>query len=914
MKNLKIKSKLSAITFVLILTFAAIFVALPIVSAHDPPLDVPTWAYAYVTNDVIGVNQQTVVVYWPNAVPPTAVGAYGDRWTWTVEVTKPDGSKDTLGPFTSDPVGGGWAIYTPTEVGTYTIVAIMADHLVTGLPVPPGGYFMGGDVAIGDTYLGDTSDPITLTVQEEPIVGWQETPLPEEYWTRPINNMNRDWYVLAGNWLAGAAQNVGPTTRFSYGLGPESAHIMWATPMWAGGIMDERFGNIGYQTGHYEGTDFIPPIILNGRVYYNIMSLPREGYRVLDLYTGEELWFQNSTGPVAGLGGVFDFSGELPVGRLSFGQIYNYESPNQHGGLPYLWSTTGPDGTWMMFDAETGNYMCSINNIPMGMGFFGPSVAGTAVYGKDGSLLQYIIKGSPNPMGPFFPEVAPFYLQIWNTSRAIWYEDVWLSNEYWMWRPSLNKTFDGNNGYSLNVSIGAIQGSIRAVRDGEFVIGGTSGKNNGTYIEQGHLWCLSLAKGQEGTLLWNRTFSPPESPPDIATSMFGGMSGPNVDPEDGIFHFSEPITRQRWGYDLETGQQIWGPTASEASLHFYGFSTNVYDGKLFSGGYGGVLTAYNITTGEIIWEFSAQQVGFESPYGNYPIAPTAIADGKIYTITGEHSITQPMWRGPNLRCFNTTTGEELWKISFFGANGGASLGGTYVVMADGYVVGLNQYDGQIYCFGKGPSKTTVSAGPKVTTWGSSVVIEGTVTDECAGAKKLVDAGKFNSVPAMADEAQEDWMEYLYMQQPKPKDAEGVEVVLTTFDPNGNTYEIGRATSDASGMYSLMWEPPVPGKYTIYATFEGSDAYYKSYAETAIGVTEAPSPAMPIEPEPTEPEAPAPAPATELEPTAPEPTEPEPIEPTAEAPLFTTTDLAMIAAVAVAVVIGIAAYWALRKRE
>jgi len=905
MKNWKIKSKVTAIVFVLMLSFAATFVALPIVSAHDPPWEIPTYAYAYVRNDVIGVNQEVLIIFWPNAVPPTAVGAYGDRWTWTIEITKPDNSKVTLGPIESDPVGGGYALYTPTEVGTYTIVAKMADHLITGLPVPPGGYFMGFDVYIGDTYRGSSSAPITLTVQEDPIEAWQETPLPEEFWTRPINNMNRDWYKLAGNWLAGAAQNVGPTTRFCYGLGPESAHIMWATPMWAGGIMDERFGNIGYQTGHYEGTDFVPPIILNGRIYYNIMSLPREGYRVLDLYTGEELWFMNSSGPISNVHGApFDFSGELPTGRLSFGQIYNYESPNQHGGLPYIWSVTGT--VWHMYDAETGNYICSINNIPQAMGFFGMGPAGTAVYGKDGSLLQYIIKGTPNPMGPFFPEVAPFYLQVWNSSRAIWYEDVWLSNEYWMWRPTLNMTFDGNNGYSLNVSMPDVQGSIRAVRDGEYVIGGTSGKNNGTYVQDGQLWALSLEKGKEGTLLWEITFTPPEAPPDVATGMFGGMSGPDVDPEDGVFHFSEPITRRRWGYDLETGQQIWGPTEPETALHYYGLMTNVYDGKLYSGGYGGVLTAYNITTGEVMWEFAAQQVGFESPYGNYPIAITAIADGKIYTITGEHSITQPMWRGPNLRCLNATTGEELWKISFFGANGGASLGGTYVAMADGYVVGLNQYDSQIYCFGKGPSKTTVTAAPAIIAEGDYIMIRGTVTDECAGAKNLVDEGKFNTVPAIADEDQEDFMEYLYMQQPCPKDAEGVEVVLETLDPNNNFYEIGRVTSDASGMFKLMWEPPVPGEYTIIATFEGSSAYYRSYAETAIGVTEPPSPAQPIEPEPTEPVPTEPVP-TEPVPTEPVPTEPAPTEPE-------PTDLAIIAAVVVAVVIGVAAYWALRKRK
>ena len=74
-----------------------------------------------------------------------------------------------------------------------------------------------------------------------------------------------------------------------------------------------------------------------------------------------------------------------------------------------------------------------------------------------------------------------------------------------------------------------------------------------------------------------------------------------------------------------------------------------------------------------------------------------------------------------------------------------------------------------------------------------------------------------------------------MQQPMPMDATGVEVILETLDPNGNYYEIGRVTSDASGMYKMLWEPPVEGEYTIVASFAGSKSYGSSYAETAIGV-------------------------------------------------------------------------------
>jgi hypothetical protein len=159
-------------------------------------------------------------------------------------------------------------------------------------------------------------------------------------------------------------------------------------------------------------------------------------------------------------------------------------------------------------------------------------------------------------------------------------------------------------------------------------------------------------------------------------------------------------------------------------------------------------------------------------------------------------------------------------------------------MADGYVVGLNYYDNRIYCLGKGPTETTVEAPATTVALGEEVVITGTVIDIAPGTKQQEQSGRFpNGVPAVSDASQEDWMEYVYMQQGCPANAEGVEVVITTLDPNGNTYELGRTTTTLSGSYGLTVEPPVPGLYKITATFEGSNAYYRSYAETYINVAE-----------------------------------------------------------------------------
>jgi hypothetical protein len=100
----------------------------------------------------------------------------------------------------------------------------------------------------------------------------------------------------------------------------------------------------------------------------------------------------------------------------------------------------------------------------------------------------------------------------------------------------------------------------------------------------------------------------------------------------------------------------------------------------------------------------------------------------------------------------------------------------------------------------------------------------------------------------------DWMLYVYKQFTHPANATGVPVTLDAVDPNGNWVHIGTVTSDMSGTFGYAWKTPdVPGKYTIIATFAGSESYYASYAETYAVVTEAPpatptpTPAAPLPP-------------------------------------------------------------------
>ena len=942
------EKKLSVFVLILLMTVAAAFIVLPAANASNPPAQVPTWAYIVVTNNPIGVGQALNFVFWLNAYPPTASGNFGDRWFFTVVVTKPDGTKDTISNIKSDPVGNGYISYTPTSTGTYSVVVQFPGKKIDGTPngyAPGFGPFSFGYSSINDTYTASTSDPATFVVQQQPIQAWQEPPLPNGYWTTPVNSQNRGWQSIVANWLGGAAQNDGPTGSFAWGKGPESAHVVWTTPMWSGGIMDARFGDaLNYETIHYEGLSF-NPIILDGRIFYNVQSLPREGWYCLNLYTGQIEYFHNTTGPVSGVGGGFDLSGGIQDQSLSFGQILNYMSPNQYGGYPYLWSTPGANAfggaphqtDWMMFDAYSGNYICSITNTTTPLlvngqpvytfGLFGPTpvtvgATGTRVYGSDGSIDYYNLVNEGTTAAP------NYHIQIWNSSQVIEYranQDAIAggTNQYWMWRPFLNYTFDGRQGFSLDVPTVNLNnaGSVQTIREGKYIIGGLLGKNNGTFVQKGQIWAINLdpTKGALGSLLWNTTFTPPQTVvPDVVSGgvfgggvmslagggFFGGASG--VDPEDRVFLISQTMTRQWWCFDLNTGQQLWA-SQPENPWNFYGMSFDIYNHMLISTGSGSAgspMIAYDIRTGSVVWTYTPNQIGFESPYGLYPISISCIADGKIYLYSREHHQIGDIWRGGYWRCVNASNGVELWKLESWGF--GQEL-------ANGYLVGLSGYDCQIYCMGLGPSQTTLVPVTSGITQGSSVELQGTVSDMSAGAPSAAAKLGLQFAAAVSDKDQEAYMEYLYEQQAFPSNAAGVPVHLTAFDPNNNTEDLGTVMSNVNGNFFLQWTPPVPGQYVITASFAGSKSYGPSIAQCGVAVDVAPKAAV-VTPAPTVPPAtatpvivvPTPTPVVTIAPT---PT-PVVVPPTSGIPTMTYIAIGAI----VIIILAVAAALILRKRQ
>ncbi len=795
-----------------------------------------TFAFIGAMPNPVGVGQETLVTTgithataWPQP------GWYGV----TVTVTKPDGTTQTLGPVTTDTTGMTGITFKPTVAGTY--------YLQTNFPEQRILYTAAGTLA-NTTMKASTSDKFELIVTAEPREYYPGLPLPSGFWTRPINAQFRDWDGIAGNWL-----NIrGYNNRLPPGNddAPETAHILWARPYAEGGLVGGvdldavDMAQISYEHGDaYEGK-WSNPVIMNGVLFYTQHAAQSAvwnytGYEVeqktvaVDLHTGKELWNK-----VLG-------NNE----RQAFGQIMYWKTMNQYGAFSYLWTTVGT--TWNAYDPFTGRWEYRITGVP----------SGTRTVGPMGEILVYTIQ---NKAG---------WMTMWNSTECVYrtYMKWYLSRpadaplaEYYAgrWRPH-GIIFNGTEGIQWNVTIplglpvdtpgtAAITSNIQTIVGNDRIIGSNTNWAGGAAQPNPVFWALSIKPGQQGRLLFNRSWTLPQA--DVHVDLAGSEPASLA---DGVFVVSVKELRTHYGFSLDTGAQLWGPTApAEPYLSVF---TNLYMnpwgqaiikyGKLYTAGMQGVVNAYDVKTGKLLWTYAIKDPYTEQLFSSdWPAPINFIVDGKIYLFHQEHSANTPVPRGAPAVCLDAETGEVVWRID--GLRLGSRWGGQPII-GDSIIAAFSSYDNQVVALGKGPTATTVTAPDIGVPFGTQVTIKGTVRDISPGTE---DAGiklRFpNGVAAVAEESMNDWMKHVYMQFPAPMSCKGVEVTISVLDANGNFRDIGKALSDTSGFYSLSWKPDIPGKYTVVATFGGSKAYWSSYAETAFTVEEALPP--PAEPEPQPP--------------------------------------------------------------
>ena len=815
---------LAAIT--LIMTIGLPISLIPVVNAHTPPWTISTYAFIIVSPNPVGVGQTAYVNFFLDKVPPTSIGNWGMMWhNMKLNVTDPDGITTDLGTFSSDSAGGAWTEYVPNKVGTYTFgfsfpgqVAKYENPYPYQLPLANLVTFD----YVNDTYTG-SSAITTLIVQEEQIeTTVPYTPLPSEYWTRPISSMNRNWYAISGNWYGLGVGTFGSCGIYNanngnfnpYTEAPSSAHVLWTKPLAFGGQIGGEFGSD--ETGLYAtGTAYenkFGAVIINGMLFYT--SYPGAMTNLgpltgVDLRTGQTIWTANASNP------------------LKCGMVYNFKTGNQYGGHAYLFTgytmtgfvTNSNPNKWSMWDAMTGQWILDIANV----------TAGTLTTGPNGELLSYRVFNNQ--------------LQLWNITRCI----AAAGDKFWapltnyspweVWRPTGGQTIDWTLGNQWTVPVATnisgvpfapySLGLTKVSKDDDVVLltimdTSVPGRSQlGWRVDAGY-------SAVDGRLLWgpvNRTLTP-------WTAISMGPASEGVYTE----YTNQPMT---WaGYDIKTGQKLWGPSqAYNSSWGYYDIPSGkgvIGYGNLYTWSMNGEVHAYNLRTGAVNWSWSTGNAGVDTPYGTWPLGTWPmqhiLADGKLYVCAG-HDYTPPVFRGAKLYCINATNGEEIWDTLNFNIN-------TSPAIADGTMLWFNGYDDQVYAYGKGPTKLTVTAPSVGVTTATPITITGTITDISAGANQNLVANNFpNGLPCVSDASMSKFMEAVYQQQSMPLDVNGVPVTLNVVDANGNYRTIGTAMSNIYGTYSCTWTPDISGDYTVIASFGGTNSYYPSEAATAFYASE-----------------------------------------------------------------------------
>ncbi len=801
----------TAIALILSLVMAFAFIALPAVLIVRAEL---TW-YPYLTAspNPVGVGQRVLVVF--GFTMPTSPGSayYG----WTLTITDPDGTVQTVTGLNTETTGSTFHVFTPDKAGTWKIKA----------------HYPGGDVLL-NAYIPETvsvpaadTDEFSLTVQESPISEVSNTPLPTDYWQFPIYGENRAWNQIAGNWLmsgydssrqfdAGGAFN--PYTSV-----PDSSHVLWTKSILFGGIVGGTT-DMTYYTGSSYRNELMPPVIINGRLYYNTQEPPGYGVYCVDLSDGKTIWYKNFTFP-DGNGGIIE---GLKAG-VELGQVLTVDTMNWHGGIPLLWSVGKlPWGTsiptWAVWNAWDGNLLCTIVNTTTPFYGFGDFY----IDETKGTLMGVIV------------DTYMDRLIIWNSTllfSSLGLLDMSLAGGFGA--SGTMYDLDWNAGVQLDSPIPHMDVPFTAQYPVQFdpknpsvVIVNTQ---SSAEVLSGSPFTEVAFSLEDGHMLWNKTR-------DEGTweAVVGGRAASAAD--DCYVNFRKE-TRQVYAYSISTGAEKWvsEPRSSQWGMFVQGL--NFAYGRCYVIGYDGMIYAYNATTGKQEWTWGPVDAGLETPYGVYPLyGGSVIADHKIVVSNGEHSANSPLYRGERMYVVDTETGNTLW-----------SIGGwlQQPCLANGVVVSPDDYDGKIYCFGKGPSATTVNAPNMGVTTTTPITIAGTVMDVSAGSEQSDIAKNFpNGLPCVSDESQSEWMEHVYHQQPIPANFTGVTVTLSVIDENHNQRPIGTTTTNVAGSYGFTWTPDIPGNYELIASFGGSDSYYPSSAQTSFYASEAPN----ATPQPTQPPA------------------------------------------------------------
>jgi len=609
------------------------------------------------------------------------------------------------------------------------------------------------------------------------------------YWSYPINSNNREWSAISGDWLGSSFFGLpvyGATDRLwqPYGSGPDTAHIVWSIPYKAGGLIGGAYGSLSYSSALAQPS----AVIMDGKVFINI---PNENeFECIDETTGQVVY----TAPGQITAGVHLPGNPYAQSILALPGQANVVLNSSYGSSPtsYLFSGGGsvlaPGSTWNYYDPSTGALMMSIANA---------SISSYALV--DGTNLAYATTYTGQ-------------LVAWNLGNVI-------ANNL---LTSLGAPATAIGNWPVGITwthtlpVPLISGTTSLL--GSMSILGISADGSTIVVKTpNQYWGYSTATGAS---VWNLTLNYPVAQNE-EISLQGVSDFIVFDPTATTFHC----------YSMTTGNLLW--TSPSFSSFPWATTWTVYlsetndNNNLYLMFPDGTMAALSLATGNLVWhntaipstEYTANAV----PY----VTGMVMVGGNIYGYAG-YSIgyqINPIPRQAMMVCVNATTGNIIYTL-----NGGVFP----LAAADGYVIGVGIYDGNLYSVGKGQTLTAVTAQQQV---GGSVLIQGSVLDQSAGQP---------DTPAISDANMSVWMDYTHMQNSTLLNAHanyiGVPVTLTAVSSSGATINLGSVTSDGAGHFAYQWNPTTTGLYTVYATFAGTDSYFSSYAETSatVAITAAPT--------------------------------------------------------------------------
>jgi len=688
---------------------------------------------------------------------------------------------------------------------------------------------------------------------------------------------------------------VGPlTSHVMWTRALQFGGVVGGNQFYAGGSYPEGDA-LGVQ--YFEGTSYQPrfpnPLIINGYLIYTepvALSGPTSGPRTcIDMRSGKVLWSRTDVPPLS-FGYIYnlwdpDQHGVFPpyLFTANFARCFDAYTGNQLfnvTGVPTGTAVLGPNGEHLRYVISNAGtaanpqwYLAQWNSSRLwqydinpytGGGSLSPSIinasngvlvstvpiplAGTTgtIRTTTGGTTVTVPYGSTLTVNANIPinsttvgGVAGIGIATydWNISLP-WLNTMPVQPVY---STTTGQTTPAPAGTNPVTIVAAKYGDMLLCRNGSLPTG--FGATRSGYPQLPYTFFvvnLNASKGAIGSIRWMKTYDPPAGNITL-------VQGP-TDFETGVFIFNLQETMQWDGYSLTNGQNLWGPTAPQTTWDYYGYpgtttlpGTVAY-GKLYCSSFGGICYCYDDTTGKILWTYgnggegNSTFAGLTVFYGNWPTMIQSIANDVIYLATDEHTMPNPFYKGCVYTAINASTGEEIWKLSGYCSEW--STPGSAWATADGYIACMNGLDNNVYSIGRGPSATTVTAPNIGVSFGTSIVLKGTVIDTSPGTKQDTQAARFpNGVPCASDKSMTDWMGYVYQQKPLPTNFTGVDVVIDVLDSNGNYRNIGTATTDSSGTYRFTWTPDIPGDYIVIASFQGTNGYWPSYAEEGFTVME-----------------------------------------------------------------------------